>query len=314
MLIKFSSILNNLKLARKLTLLLLLIFFVGITFSGIALANILNHKAQDEISSNAWLLMRTLNSVRSYTNTEVTPQLETRLATDEFSPHVVPDFAARKVFEKLQTDNNVYQDFNYKEAMLKPTNLRDKADSFEAEIVRNFRQNKNIQELKGFRYLEGNKVFYIARPLAITESKCLRCHSTPDMAPKSMINTYGSINGFGWKLNDVNGTQIVSVPVNEVFRNARQSFVLVIGIIAIIFASAIFTANLWIKRFIVRPIKQVAQVAEAVSTGDMDAEFEKVSNDEVGSLVEAFTRMKISLVMAMRRFEQHRIRSQKHDE
>ncbi len=314
MLRKFSSIFRNLKLARKLTLLLLLVFILGSTFSGIALANILNLKAQDEISSNARLLIRTLSSVRSYTNTEVTPQLETRLAANEFSPNVVPDFAARKVFEKLQIDNNVYQDFLYKEAMLKPTNIQDKADSFEAEMIRTFRQNKNLQELKGFRSLEGKKRFFIARPLALTDPKCLQCHSTPDLAPKGMINTYGSMNGFGWKLNDINGTQIVSVPVSEVFHNARQSFVLVIGIIAIIFAIAIFAANLWLKRFIVRPIKQVVQVAEAVSSGDMDAEFGKVSNDEVGSLVEAFTRMKISLVMAIRRFDQNRISSEKHDE
>ncbi|MBR8834870.1 MAG: DUF3365 domain-containing protein [Stigonema ocellatum SAG 48.90 = DSM 106950] len=314
MAINVSSIFNNLKLARKLTLLLLLIFIVGITFSGIALANILNHRAEEEITSNAWLLIRTLDSVRSYTNADVTPQLQSRLKNDEFFPQVVPSFLTRKVFEQLKKSDNLYQDFIYKESMLNPTNLHDKADSFEASLVNKFRQNQNLQELTGFRFLNGKKVFYIARPLAITNPDCLKCHSTPDMAPKNMIKAYGAINGFGWKLNQINGIQIVSVPASEIFRNARQSLILVIGIIAIIFAVAIFTANLWLQRFIVRPIKQVAQVAEAVSTGDMDAEFEKVSNDEVGSLVEAFTRMKISLVMAMRRFEQHRNRSQKHDE
>ena len=66
-------------------------------------------------------------------------------------------------------------------------------------------------------------------------------------------------------------------------------------------------ANFWLKRYVVRPIKRVVRVAEAVSTGDMEADFEKVSNDEVGSLVEAFTRMKLSLVMAIRMLEQYHI-------
>jgi len=42
-----------------------------------------------------------------------------------------------------------------------------------------------------------------------------------------------------------------------------------------------------------------------VSTGDTDAEFERVSNDEVGRLAEAFTRMKTSFVMAMKMLEQY---------
>lgn len=41
-------------------------------------------------------------------------------------------------------------------------------------------------------------------------------------------------------------------------------------------------------------------LAQALTTGDVDAEFEKVANDEVGSLVEAFTPMKISLVIAIK--------------
>ncbi|MBO3464412.1 c-type heme family protein, partial [Aetokthonos hydrillicola] len=174
---------------------------------------------------------------------------------------------------------------------------------FELEIIANFRKNNNLeQEMTGFRSLKGQDLFYIAHPLAITEAKCLRCHSTPDKAPKSMIQKYGTINGMGWKLNDINGAQIVFLPADQIFRNARQSLVFLIGLIAVIFAFAIFTANFWIKQFIVKPIKKVAQIAEAVSIGDMDAEFEKLSNDEIGSLAEAFTRMKISLTMAMKRF------------
>lgn len=79
-----------------------------------------------------------------------------------------------------------------------------------------------------------------------------------------------------------------------------------IGIITLVFAIAIYVANLWLKRYVIQPIKRVVRVAEAVSTGDFDAEFDKVSKDEIGSLVEAFTRMKLSLLMAIQSFEQQR--------
>ncbi|MBW4624022.1 MAG: DUF3365 domain-containing protein [Brasilonema octagenarum HA4186-MV1] len=306
MLKQFSWDFNNFPLGRKLTVLLLVIFIAGITLSGIALSEILKYKAQEEVSSNGKLLFRTINSVRSYTNDEVNPELEARLGKDEFAAQTIPAYSARKVFEKLRNEDEAYKDFFYKEAMLNPTNIRDKADSVETELIQKFRKDKKLPFLSGFRSFDKENFYYIARPLAITESSCLRCHSTPDLAPKNMIATYGTENGFGWKLNLINGVQIVSIPASQVFQKANQSFLLVMGIVTIIFAIAIYMANFWLTRYVVRPIKRVVRVAEAVSTGDMDAEFEKVANDEVGSLVEAFTRMKISLVMAIKSFERYR--------
>ncbi|KAF3885735.1 MULTISPECIES: c-type heme family protein [Nostocales] len=304
---KSLLIFNNLTLAKKLTALLLLVFIEGIALSGIALAGVLNYKTQDEISSSAWLLLQTINSVRSYTTTEVVPQLQPRLDNSEFLQQAIPAYSSRKVLEDLQKKNERFKDFLYKEAMLNPTNIRDKADTFEATIVKEFQKNKNLKNLSGFRSLLGKNFFYIALPLSITESSCLQCHSTPDVAPKTMIDMYGDRNGFGWKLNMVNGAQIVSIPANEVLQKARQSLVIVMGIVTLIFASAIYIANFWLKRYVVRPIKQVVRVTEAVSTGNFDVEFEKVANDEIGSLIEAFTRMKLSLVMAIRRYERYRI-------
>jgi methyl-accepting chemotaxis protein len=306
MLKQFSWNFNNFPLGKKLTVLLLVIFIGGITLSGIALSNILNYKAQDEVSSNAWLLFRTINSVRSYTNDEVTPELEARLGKDEFVAQTIPGYSSRKVFEKLRNDNEDYKDFFYKEAMLNPTNPRDKADSFETEMIQKFRKDKSMKFESEFRFFGNEKFYYIARPLAITESSCLRCHSTPDVAPKSMIQIYGTENGFGWKLNLINGVQMVYIPAKQVFQKANQSLLWVMGIVTMVFAIAIYAANFWLKRYVIRPIKRVVRVAEAVSIGDMDAEFEKVGNDEVGSLVEAFTRMKISLEMAIRSFERYR--------
>ncbi|WP_248277534.1 DUF3365 domain-containing protein [Brasilonema sp. UFV-L1] len=270
------------------------------------MAKILNYKAQNEISSNAWLLFRTINSIRSYTNEEVNPELEKRLKNDEFAAQAIPSYSSRRIFEKLRNDNDAYKNYFYKEAMLNPTNPRDKADSYETTVIQNLQKDKNLKELSGYRSLDGERFYYIARPLAITDPSCLRCHSTPEAAPKNMIEKYGKENGFGWKLNVINGVQIVSIPASQVLQKAQQSFVLVMGIVTLIFAIAIYMANFWLKRYVVRPIKRVVRVAEAVSTGEMDAEFEKEANDEIGSLVEAFTRMKISLVMAIKNFERYR--------
>lgn len=303
---KLESSLNNLKLGQKFTILLLVVFVGGILASGVALSAILEHGAQNQITTKGLMLMETMNSVREYTSNQIKPELDARLAT-EFLPETVPSYSAREVFETFRSSPN-YRDFFYKEAALNPTNLRDKADSFETVIIENFRQSENPQETRGFRSTPGGDIFYIARPIRITKASCLECHSDPAIAPKSMIERYGTANGFNWQENEIVGAQVISVPASTVLKSARQSLVVIMGIVTLVFAIAILMVNLWLKRYVVKPLMKMARVAEAVSTGDTKAEFQITSNDEVGTLAQAFSRMRLSLMMAMQRLEQYRLK------
>ena len=297
--------LKNLQLGQKFTLLLVLVFLGGVLASGAALSSVLNRSTQGQLTTKALMMMETMNAIRTYTNDHVQPEIADRLET-EFLPESVPAYSAREVFETFRL-NPVYSDFFYKEATLNPTNLRDKADDFEAELVGQFRQNPdNASEVRGFRRTPAGKLYYIARPIQITNASCLECHSTPAAAPASMIERYGSANGFDWELNEIVGAQMISVPAAKVVQGARQSLVLILGIFIIAFAIATILVNLWLKRFVVKPLNRMAQVAEAVSMGDTAAEFTQDSKDEVGKLSDAFNRMRLSLQMAMQRLDRYR--------
>ncbi|HEY9879749.1 MAG TPA: DUF3365 domain-containing protein [Leptolyngbyaceae cyanobacterium] len=296
--------LKNLQLGQKFTVLLLLVFLGGILASSLALSSVLNRSAQAELTTKALMLMETMNSVRQYTSKQVRPELADRLST-EFLPQTIPAYSAREVFESFRTNAN-YDDFFYKEATLNPTNLRDKADDFEAKLVEHFRQDNQSKELNGFRKTPGGDLYYIARPIRITDPSCLDCHSTVNKAPASMIERYGPNNGFGWKLNEVVGAQVISVPAAKVLQSAHRSLLLILGIFVTVFFLTTLLVNLWLKRFVVRPLNRMAMVAEAVSMGDTKAEFIQGSQDEVGMLAEAFNRMRMSLQMAMQRLDRYR--------
>jgi HAMP domain-containing protein len=297
--------LKNLQLGQKFTLLLVIVFLGGVLASSLALSSVLNRSTQGQLTTKALMLMETMNSIRAYTSEHIQPEIVDRLET-EFLPESVPAYSAREVFEKFRL-NPSYSDFFYKEATLNPTNLRDKADDFEAELVNQFRQRPDdASEMSGFRSTPAGNLYYIARPIKITEQSCLECHSTPQAAPASMIERYGPANGFGWELNEIVCAQMISVPAARVMQGARQSLVLILGIFVTAFAIAIILVNLWLKRMVVRPLNRMAQVAEAVSMGDTKAEFVQDSQDEVGKLAEAFNRMRLSLQMAMQRLERYR--------
>jgi HAMP domain-containing protein len=292
--------LKNLNLKQKVTILLLIILIAGLGLSGITLSAVLTRNAREEISSTALVLMETMSSIRNYTSTQINPELAEKLETT-FLPQTVPAYYAREVFEVLRQKSD-YRDFFYKEATLNPTNLRDKADEFERKIVEGFR-TKGGKELNGFRSLPGGDIFYIARPLAVTEQKCLDCHDTPDRAPKSMIDRYGANNGFGWKLNEIVGAQVIYVPASKVIQKAYQSSFLIITIVSIVFLAVILLINIFLNQQVVIPLKRITRVAEEISMGHMEVDFDQLSNDEIGNLAKAFKRMKLSLEKAMNRLK-----------
>ncbi|MEL6460738.1 MAG: DUF3365 domain-containing protein [Cyanobacteria bacterium J06621_15] len=286
------------KIGARVTLNLIIVFAVGILISGIALSNVLDRKAKGEVDSKALALMEMNNSIRNYTNEQVQPLLLPKVETeDEFIPESIPAFSVREVFEIFR-NNPEYASFLYKDATLDPTNLRDKADNFETKIVNKFK-NSDKKTLSGYRTISGTKLYYTARPFSITNESCLECHSTPERAPKSQIATYGAENGFGWKLNEILGSQIVYVPAENILANARNSFFLITGVVTMIFAVVIILINLLLKSTVLQRIKTIASVAEQVSVGNMNASFGKQNQDEIGDLAEAFNRMKYSLEIAM---------------
>ncbi|GAB4371265.1 MAG: DUF3365 domain-containing protein [Elainellaceae cyanobacterium] len=290
---------RNLNLRQKFTILLTLILMTGLAFSGIALSVVLRQNARNDVAATALILMETMRSVRDYTSTQIHPELEDEMAS-EFLPQTIPAYSAREVFENLRS-NPDYRDFFYKEATLNPTNLRDKADDFEMQLVEGFKRDKNLKEQSGFRSVPSGQVFYIARPLNISQESCLQCHSTVEAAPKSLIERYGTNNGFGWKLNDIVGARIVSVPANRVVSKANHSSLVVLGVVSVIFITVILTVNILLNRQVIRPLRRMTRIAEEVSIGYTSIEFEQIPNNEIGNLAQAFKRMQISLEIAMKR-------------
>lgn len=293
---------NRFKLATKFTLLLSLVFVGAIVISGVLLSHALEQKAESEIGYRSQMLAETMNSVRAFTNSHISPLLMPMVdAQATFIPEVIPSYTVREVFESFRK-NADYKDFFYKDALLNPTNLRDKADEFEANLTKRFNSESGLKNISGFRDSVGEKMFYSARPLSVKNTTCLRCHSTPEAAPKSHIASYGSENGFGWKLNEVLGSQIIYVPASKVFDDANRASFLIIGIFVGIFALVILLINYLLKRNVLQPIKPMAQLAQKISMDEISAEeaaeFEhgKLAmivkrNDELGQLGRVFQRM-----------------------
>jgi hypothetical protein len=138
----------------------------------------------------------------------------------EFAAQSIPFYAATEAFNYFRKR---YPDYSYKEATLNPTNPRDRTLEWEADIVNIFNKTPTKVEVVGDRQTpEGPSLYYCA-PIRVDSESCLACHGNPDAAPVEMTKIYGKSNGFGWKLNDIIGAQIVSVPARLVIEAANAA-------------------------------------------------------------------------------------------
>jgi len=285
-----------LKLVWKFNLVLAGIFLLAYVASAIVAYSVLQSNAREEVLRTGRLMMEAASSARDYTTSHVKPLLETQLKY-LFLPETVPAFAATEQFNELRKK---HEDFGYKEATLNPTNPRDRASDWEADIVNRFRQSPTTPELFGERDTPTGRSLFVARPIQIKSPACLECHNTAETAPRTMVDVYGSSNGFGWKMNEVIGAQVVSVPMAVPVARATQSFRTFMLSLAGVFVLVVVLLNAMLYAIVVKRVTRLAKIANEVSLGNMDAgEFKSRSKDEIGVLTDALGRMKASVVQAM---------------
>jgi HAMP domain-containing protein len=285
------------RLLLKFNLIFVLIFAAGLAAISQVSWQLLERNARDEIAQSARLLMDAAIATRVYTSGQVGPLLQTQMKYT-FLPQSVPAYSATEVFNDLRKKHTEYA---YKEAVLNPTNPRNRAVDWESDIVNQFRNNKDTTEIIGDRDTPTGRSFYVARPLRIGNPDCLRCHSTVDAAPPTMIERYGQANGFGWNLNEVVGAQIISVPTRVPLDRANQAFKVFMTSTGIVFAVIGVVLNLMLWMLVIRPVTKLSQFADRVSLGELEIpEFKRTSRDEIGVLARSIGRMRTSMVQAMK--------------
>lgn len=285
------------RLTTKFNLVLLLVFTIGLGVAGYISYTVLHKHAREEVLNHAAMMMEAALAIRGYTIKEIKPLLTVQMKRD-FLPQSVPSYAATQNFNTVREK---YPEYTYKEAALNPTNPRDHATDWETDIIASFRNNPDITDISGIRDTPIGKSLYYARPIRITQEACLTCHSTVEAAPKTMVKLYGTSGGFGWKLDEVVGSQIVSIPLLVPLEKAREEFAIFMVSLIAIFCTIFIVINVMISRIIVKRVRYMSHISDEISTGNMDiSDFHTSGKDELADLSRSFNRMRRSLEKAMK--------------
>ena len=288
-------------LFAKFNLILLGVFTAALIPAAYLARSVMERNAQQQVLENAGIMMQTALASRTYTSKQISPLLKPMLE-EKFIPQSVPAYSATEIFNYVRES---HPEYSYKEATLNPTNPRDRAADWEADVINAFRDDANLKEIVGQRDGALGRSLYLGRPIRITDPACLSCHTNPESSPTSLVRMYGPNAGFGWKLNEVIGAQIVSVPTSVPMTTARLAFRTLLYSLVGVFLLIMLILNLLLWAVVIRPLRRLSAMADRVSTGDFDTpEVTIAGRDEVAVLASSFQRMRISLGKALSMLEE----------
>ena len=251
-------------LRLKFNLILIAIFLLSLIGAAAYFNGYLEKNAIADVRQNSQVLMETALAIRSYTTDEVKPHLDP-INEKRFLPQTVPAFAATETLRRLRDRFPAYE---YKESLLNPTNVRDRASAWERALIEKFRGDRTQTEFSGVQGEGIQRAVYVARPIIIKDAQCLVCHSVPAAAPASMIQIYGDKNGFGWQMNETVGMQLVRLPMLYPLEKARETFYSFMGSLLTIFALMFVALNVVLSGLVIEPMARVNKKLEELATKD----------------------------------------------
>jgi len=286
------------RIETRLTLSLVFCLTLGLAISAFISYQLESRQAKEEVKQKADMLLETGLAIRAYTINEVAPTLAQLQGSDGFHVQQVPSFSAQNTIARLEKK---YPDYQYRETSLNPTNVKDRANDWEVSLIRDFQAKPELKEVSSEVGDAGDRRFFVARPIRLTDAACLQCHSVPAAAPPAMVAKYGSINGFGWRLGDVVALQVVEVPSQPSRDKALKSVLVTIASLACVFVLSAVVFLVLLRRHVTSPLERLTMAANAISlNGNSQEPASPAEGGQFAELNDAIVRLKTSVDSALR--------------
>jgi len=281
---------------------LLLVYVFSLIFSIAAISVWTKQEVYASADRELTLLVDMVRAARRYVAEDVRPYL---LPKGIFHSPAVSSTVATKHIAGHFADNQ--PEYYIRVVSDNPLNAENQPTPFEEEILRNFRENPNIEDLV-VEGLVNDKQYLVSSRPSISRESCLVCHGVPEEAPKEIIDKYGKSSGFGYVSGEVVGASVVGVPINNVNRIVIQRSLIAFAVFSILFWAIFFIIDRLVYMLLLKPIVKISRLARSVSEGNLEQSISTKREDEIGELVKSFELMRRSLVTASKRIK--RISSQ----
>jgi two-component system cell cycle response regulator len=243
---------DNKKLLVKTFILIVAVYILVL---GVAYALFKGYAIEENEAKLQDLVMHN-KALHTYVEEQIKPVIyklkeEGKIEKDYFDPKILSfTYMSRNImdeYNKQRSSNNI-ETIAYKFASQNPRNPINKANTNEEKILKIF-NGKEINKYHQHLEEKGKEYIFYAMPVATNVESCMRCHSEPEKAPKSLIERYGDKAGFYEKVGDIRAFMSVTMPLEVELKKTVRMITL--------FAFILFTLLLAVFGAIYYFIKQL---------------------------------------------------------
>ena len=233
----------------RLNLWLGLTFVVVFCITSAALHGLQLDAAMNEVRRESLAQMEMALAVRQYVIEDVRPLLSPDGAA--FHLPAIPAYAAVRTMALMQ---QAHPQTRYQELAIDPTNPANRASGWQLAVIGQFNADPRLTEWSRVQHTAEGALLQIARPVRPT-ADCLACHGTPADAPPAMRAQYGDGHGFGWKVGEAVGMQLVTVPATAAIAQARAAWWRQMVANVVLFVALFVVVNQVLSTSVIAPIE-----------------------------------------------------------
>ena len=148
------------------------------------------------------------------------------LSLGYFNPEILSfTYISRHIMQKYndEREKSNLEPYVYRVASDNPRNIINKASEEESELLKHFNET-NLTHFTNRIIKNSKEYIYYAMPITKSQASCMRCHSTPELAPKGLLDMYGSKGGFGEVLGKSRALTSLTIPLEEDIQKMHSLF------------------------------------------------------------------------------------------
>lgn len=284
----------SLSLRLKFIVVVSLCLLIAMTTSIWYLGNVQAKAFEQEARHRSEIVANFGEANRKFVSKHLRPAVE-RYTQDFVLEAMSATYSTRTIFEYF---NEILPQYLYRQPTLNPLNPIDQADEYDRQIIQAFQSDRSLKEITGYRSLNNQEKFYVAKPIQV-EASCLKCHLSPETAPAKLVQKYGRKNGYGWQVGDIISTLMIEVPTQDLRANQVQltrTVLVTFACLAVILIGLIYTL---FDRLVNQRLQKMIQImGQVAASSNLKARLPDRSTDELGLLARTFNRMANSLESA----------------
>ncbi|RPJ15071.1 MAG: DUF3365 domain-containing protein, partial [Deltaproteobacteria bacterium] len=179
----------------------------------------------------------------------------------------------------------------YRRVAIDARNPDYEANLLEQELIGLFRQSNREKFWQGYKVIDGEEYYVMARPVRFT-GECMYCHGRAEDAPAELLERYG-YRGFGKETDTIAGVDFVGTSVPKSVGRVQQTIFTYFAFFALGALLFFFTTNVLFRLLVVNNLKRLNTVFRRNVEDDEGSALvsQLEQGDEIDELVDGIEQM-----------------------